>query len=140
MVQSPRPMPRSGSVARVWRMLATFFAGLALFVAPMSVSAQERTPADDLTDLRVHVTTAIQALASGDVAGAQAAYTAYDDGWDGIEDGIRDKNRDLYRAIESRMDDVKSALLRPDSPDPAEALAALQRLDNQIDAALPDLR
>ena len=59
---------------------------------------------------------------------------------DDIEDGIRAKDRDMYRAIEGVMDDVKSALLRPDSPNADEAMAELMRLDAQIDVALPALR
>ena len=55
-------------------------------------------------------------------------------------DGIRGRSRETYRAIENAMDDVKSALLRPSSPNPDEAMTALDQLDWMIDSALPTLR
>ncbi len=128
-----------GRILQAWYSLMALVLGVTLLFAPAATFAQDRTPADDLTDLRANLTTTMDALVSGDVAGAQDAFTAFDSGWDGIEDGIRAKDRDMYRAIESVIDEVKSALLRPESPDVDEAIAALQRLDAQIDAALPSL-
>jgi hypothetical protein len=125
---------------RALRALMVLALGVTLFLGPATLAAQERTPADDLTELRTTVTMALEALGAGDMAGARAAYTAFDDGWEDIEDGIRAKDRDMYRAIEGVMDEVKSALLRPDSPNADEAVAELMRLDAQIDVALPALR
>jgi hypothetical protein len=114
--------------------------GMAVLLSAGVSIAQDRTPADDLTELRAQVTATRDALAMGDVTGAQAAYQAFDDGWEVIEDGIRAHSRDHYRAIENAMDEVKSALLRRSAPDPTEVTQALQRLDATIETALPDLR
>ena len=96
--------------------------------------------ADDLSGLTHELDEALQALDRGDIAGAQAAYTEFDDGWFDIEDGVRAKSRDAYRDIEEAMSIVKNELIRPESPDVDKAKSAIQALDRVIDAALPDLR
>ena len=88
------------------------------------------TPIDD----------ASRALGGGDVQGAINSYNRFDDGWADIEDGVREKSRDQYRAIEAGIVDVRATLLKPAQPDPAAAGAALAHLRQIIDAAVPDLR
>src|SRR5262245_53453477 len=47
------------------------------------------------------------ALDRGDVAAARAAYKQFDDAWFEHEDGVRERSRPDYRAIEQAMDDVQ---------------------------------
>jgi high-affinity iron transporter len=71
------------------------------------------------------------ALAQGDVAGARAAYQAFDAGWEDLEDGVRARSRDAYRAIEQAMDDAQFSL-RASDPDTSAAQAALATLRERV--------
>ncbi|MBI4491677.1 MAG: FTR1 family protein [Chloroflexi bacterium] len=104
---------------------------LALLLLP--TLAMAATPAEQLADLARQVDGAIARLESGDRAGAQAAYRAFDDGWFEIEDGIRAQSRASYRAIEDAMGDARYAL-QAEPFDAARARAALQALRAQCAA------
>ncbi|MGE3267814.1 MAG: imelysin family protein [Chloroflexota bacterium] len=95
---------------------------------------------DQLTELAVAIDEASAAITAGDITTAKASYTRFDDGWGDVEAGVRSKSRDRYREIESAIAEVRSALLRPAAPDAQAAGAALTRLRQTIDTALPDLR
>lgn len=95
---------------------------------------------DQLAGIAGHVDQALAALANGDLAGAQAAYRAFDDAWYDVEPAVRSKSRDRYRELESVIAEVRSALLKPAQPDPGAAGAALTKLRSAIDSALPELR
>lgn len=83
------------------------------------------TPAGDVQALNAHVANALQQLDAGNMAAAQAEYTAFHDGWFDIEDGVRGQDRAMYRAIEDRMVDVQAAFsIQP--PDKAKLRAALE--------------
>ena len=83
---------------------------------------------------------ASRALAAGDVPDAVTSYTRFDDRWADVEEGVRLSSRDRYREIESAIIEVRQALLKPAEPDPAAAAAALGRLRQVIDSALPALQ
>lgn len=95
---------------------------------------------DQLAGIAGNVDQALAALASGDIAGAQSAYRAFDDAWFDVESAVRSKSRDRYRELESAIAEVRSALLKPAQPDPGAAGAALSKLRDAIQSALPDLR
>lgn len=112
---------------RRWIIILVF--ALAFVVTPLTSRAIEPSdnPRDDVRTLDQHVAAAITALNAGDIKQAQAEYTAYDQGWKAIEDGVRDQSRESYRAIEGAMGDVRYALKQ--SPvDTSKALTALQAL------------
>ncbi len=71
------------------------------------------------------------ALAQGDVAGARAAYQAFDAGWEDLEDGVRARSRDAYRVIEDAMREVARAL-RTEPVNVATATALLAELQEQV--------
>ena len=98
------------------------------------------SPADQLKALSQHLDVALDALKAGDVAKAKQEYQAFDEGWEQIEDGVRAKSRDQYRAIEDAMGDVQALLLTPATPENGRARVALEKLDRTIAAALPALR
>ena len=64
---------------------------LGLIITP--ALGQTQTPAEQLSALTTHVDGALAQLDAGDLAGAQAEYQAFDDGWFDIEDGIREQSR-----------------------------------------------
>ena len=98
------------------------------------------SPADQLSALGRRVDAAAQALQTGNLAQAKHEFEEFDEGWEKIEDGIRDKSRDAYRAIEDAMDEVEAALVKPATPDVAATTAALRKLRETIDRSLPALR
>jgi high-affinity iron transporter len=98
-----------------------------LLLGPGSVSA---APEDDLRALNAYLDQASAALSSGDVAGARAAYAAYDAGWLQIEDGVKARSRPAYRSIEDAMSDVKIGL-RTEPVDRQRAAAALLELERR---------
>jgi predicted lipoprotein len=97
-------------------------------------------PADELADLAMNIDMAIAALDRGDVAAAKASFQTLDDGWGDVEGGIRSASRDRYREIELGIADARGALVRPAQPDVQAAGAALRKLRQIIDTALPELR
>src|SRR5579884_2710225 len=99
---------------------------VALFLAPSVALAA--TPAENLENLAGHLDVAMSKLQNGDVAGSQPDYQAFAQGWPSIEDGIRQQNRDQYRAIESHMRDV-SAAYAAQPPDAERILTAMKGLD-----------
>lgn len=105
--------------------LLTILALLAL--ATPRPTAAAGNPRHELARINQHVTAAIAALATGDIAAARAEYTAFDNGWFEIEDGVREASRDSYRAIENAMGDAKFAL-KQDPIDLTKATAALKTL------------
>jgi high-affinity iron transporter len=78
------------------------------------------------------------ALANGDVVAARAAYSQFDDGWEAIEDGVRDRSRDSYRSIEDAMSDADRAL-RNNPVDATQATALLGELQNRVNQFIATL-
>ncbi|MBV9121440.1 MAG: FTR1 family protein, partial [Chloroflexi bacterium] len=91
------------------------------------------TPAQDLEGLSSHLDVAMAKAQAGDLAGSQAEYQAFNQGWPGIEDGVRQQNRDQYRQIEARMTDVGAAYaIQP--RDAVRVQTSLKALDDSVDA------
>ena len=96
--------------------------------------------ADQLQALNQNVDGALAALASGDLAGARSRYEAFDAGWDQVEDSVKSKSPDAYKAIEDAMDDVQDTLVKAQSPDAAKARDALTKLKQTVEANVAALR
>ncbi len=107
--------------------LVLLFAG-ALMLRPAQVFAA--APEQDVTDANVTVQKALSAARTGDLATAKLQYDAYENSWFDIEDGVRGKSRDAYRAIEKDMSDVSAAFANT-PVDPAKVTAALADLDHE---------
>src|SRR4051794_12202398 len=103
---------------------------VALWLLPSLVFAA--TPSEDLTNLSKRVDAAVEKLQAGDIAGARTEYSAFDDGWFDIEDGIRGTSRTYYRSIEDAMGDAKYALTS-NPPDATRAMEALKKLRAECD-------
>ena len=88
------------------------------------------TPEQDVANANALVHQALIAAAAGDLSSAQRAYTNYDNAWTKIEDGVSAKSRDNYRAIETQMGAVQSALGQ-NPPDRGQVVVALTALDQE---------
>src|SRR5581483_4697962 len=126
-------MTSSHPLGRIaWPLLLGLLLSLWALPASRAVAADDdATLAAGLQTLVMHADAAAAALGRGDAAGARAAYAQFDDLWFDIEDGVRDRSRDDYRAIERAMDDVKYAL-RAEPPDVASAQSNLTTLRERV--------
>ena len=125
---SKRYLFLGGAVARACAPLALVLALLAC----VGLASAYASPAEDLAQVRLHVDAASAALANGDAATARAEFTAFDDGWFDVEDGVKAQSRSSYRAIEAAMDAVV-ATLAADPLDAGAASSALAALANECD-------
>ena len=101
--------------------------------APDTVAGRLRAVAGE-------VDSALTALDAGDIAKARQAYEKYDEGWEGVEDDVKAKSPDAYKAIEDAMDEVEAALTKVDKPDPTRARDALTKLKQAIRTNIAALR
>src|SRR5579862_8101368 len=109
---------------KVWRAaLLALAASLCLTALAFAAS-----PAENLEALNQHLDAALTQIQTGNVAGAQAEYQQFDEGWRPIEAGVRSQDRGLYRAIEQQMTEVQAAFTAQ-PPDTARIRAALQAQD-----------
>src|SRR6187551_4045004 len=79
-------------------------------------------PEDDVGASTAIVERALAAANAGDFTTALREYKNYENRWFEIEDGVRDKSRDAYRAIEKYMSDANLGL---DAKKRDEAVAGL---------------
>ena len=86
----------------------------------------------------------IGALEKKDIAGAKAAFEAYDSAWNGIEVYINTRNTDLYKELELNLQaKVTKALSTPDAdaatiiPDVQAMLAKYEEAISMIQKAAP---
>jgi len=106
-------------------ILAAVLVTLCLAAVPLALAAG---PEEDLAGAQAIVRRALAAAQAGDLSTAAREYRGYDDTWLDVEDGIRARSREAYRAIEARMRDVDVALAAnpPDRATLARALAELE--------------
>ena len=109
--------------------LSTNLLILLLLLAPFSRPsfASGASPAEQLSKLARHLDAALSRLESSDLHGAQTAYKRFEDGWEKIEDGIREKSKTHYRAIEDAMGEA-SYLLNAEPFDSGKAKSAIKKL------------
>src|SRR6185436_14800110 len=84
---------------------------------------------DDVSASTAIVERALAAANAGDFTTALREYKNYENRWFEIEDGVRDKSRDAYRAIEKYMSDANLGL---DSKKKDEAVAGLTALNAEL--------
>ena len=96
--------------------------------------------ADRMRRVAAELDSALTALGAGDIAKARNAYGEFDEGWEDVEDDVKAKSPDAYKAIEDAMDEVEASLTKADKPDPARARDTLTKLKQTIEANLANLR
>ncbi len=89
------------------------------------------SPAEQLSGFAKHLDHLEAQLQSGNLVEARSSYTAFEDGWYNIEDGIREQSKASYRAIEESMVDLRYGL-ETEPFDIHKAEAALGQLRTQI--------
>jgi high-affinity iron transporter len=105
-------------------LLVSLFAALVLL--PGSAVAG---PEDDAGASSAIIERALAAASAGDLATALREYKAFENRWFEIEDGVRDKSREAYRAIEKYMVDAEAAM---EDRKQADAVARLTDLNNEL--------
>ena len=114
------------------------FAALGMFGQTLPAAAQtERFEIASIKAVRPALVDTIAALQKGDVAGARAAFDAYDSLWNGIEMYVNTRSKDIYDTLEHGFQArIEKAFSAP-SPDAAtlllEAQAMLAKYDETID-------
>ena len=96
---------------------------------------------DDVAKLRIvrsHLREVNPALKAGDFAKARAAFDAFDNKWDSIEDLIKDRSMDSYISIEMNMILVEKALM-PAKPDAVQVTALVTDITTKYNAVLADV-
>lgn len=113
-------MPRRLLV--VWLVI-----GCALFLGvPGVLFAQGGATAEGLRAANKHIELAVTQIEAGDIAGAQASLAEFHEGWEAVEDGVREQSRDAYVAIEEAYDEARDALAAGDAAAAEEALEELE--------------
>jgi len=97
----------------------------------------ERFDVSSVKAVRPTLVNTIAALQKGDIAGAKAAFEAYDSAWNGIEMYVNVRSKDMYDALEHVLQArIEKALSTP-NPDVtallADAQAMLVKYDEAID-------
>jgi hypothetical protein len=93
---------------------------------------------DDVARLRMersNLRETASALKAGNLEKARKSYTAFDAGWDPIEDLIKARSQDAYVAIEKGMIDIEQALM-PEKPDVTKVSALVQGVMTQYNNTL----
>lgn len=106
---------------------------------PMVVITPVAGEKREVTLVKVVRTTLVNtndALKKGDIAGARAAFKAYNADWNGIEIYIQFRSRDLYGQIETDLEAKVQKLLDAPQPNAAEIIPALEALMAKYDEAI----
>ncbi|OGA94781.1 MAG: hypothetical protein A3G27_17810 [Betaproteobacteria bacterium RIFCSPLOWO2_12_FULL_66_14] len=107
-------------------------------------SSPETFEVTSIKAVRPTLVNTIGALEKKDIAGAKAAFEAYDSAWNGIEVYINTRNTDLYKELELNLQaKVTKALSTPDAdaatiiPDVQAMLAKYEEAISMIQKAAP---
>ena len=99
-------------------------------------TGSERFEISSIKAVRPRLVNTIAALKKGDIAGANAAFDAYDSGWNGIEVYINARNRDLYGELERTYQAKIAEGLNAPKPDTTALLAQAQAMLGKYDEAI----
>ena len=73
------------------------------------------------------------AIDKQDIGTARAGWEDFDIGWSAIEDGVRERSKDSYHAIEAAIDEIEGALVRAEQPVATDVKAKTSALRSQIE-------
>ncbi|MBW4442724.1 MAG: DUF4363 family protein [Plectolyngbya sp. WJT66-NPBG17] len=97
--------------------------------SPLPVPAAPAAPAAGISSLQTVISNTTTAVNAGDFPKAKGEFDKFEDSWETVEDGIKQKAPSTYEAIEANMDKVEDALKTSNK---AQSLAALQALGQQV--------
>ena len=104
--------------------------------APAARTGGERFEVSSIKAVRPTLVNTVAALKKGDIAGAKAAFDAYDSGWNGIEVYINTRSKELYNELELHLQaDITKALNSP-GPNTSAILTDAQALLAKFDQAV----
>src|SRR5215470_12573156 len=96
----------------------------------------ERFDVTSVRAVRPTLVNTVAALQKGDIAGAKAAFEAYDSAWNGIEMFINVRSKDMYDALEHVLQARIEKALNVPNPDVAALLADAQAILAKYDEAI----
>src|SRR5262249_2903735 len=99
-------------------------------------AAKERFEITSIKAVRPTLVDTITALQRRDIAGAKAAFAAYDSLWNGIEVYINTRSRPMYEALEIALQAKITKALDAPNPDAAAILTDAQSLLAKYDEAI----
>jgi hypothetical protein len=114
---------------------------IAASVLPRAAHAQgstgaERFEVSSLKAVRPTLVNTVAALQKGDVAGARAAFQAYDSGWNGIEVYINTRSIDMYNDLEHNYQSKITEGLAAATPNTGALLADAKAMLAKYDEAI----
>ncbi|MBX0329337.1 FTR1 family protein [Oscillochloris sp. ZM17-4] len=120
-------------------LIGLLLAGLALLLSiPTATFAQGGSPADGLRSANAHIELAVSQAEAGDLAAAQASLGEFHEGWETVEDAVREQSSAAYASIERAYDDARDALAAGDAAAGITALEALAQANEAFaDGRLP---
>lgn len=90
-------------------------------------------PKEGLKKLKGSLKRSLAAVKAGDFDKAKKRFDTFEQGWEKIEDGVKARSAESYKAIEAGMDEVENTLVRPTTPDKAKAIAALESFSKTVE-------
>jgi hypothetical protein len=104
--------------------------------AAEAARAAERFEVTSIKAVRPTLVDTIAALQRRDIAGAKAAFEAYDSSWNGIEMYINTRSKDMYDALEHVLQAKIEKALNAPNPDVTALLADSQAMLVKYDEAI----
>lgn len=104
--------------------------------AGQAASRGERFEVSAMRAVRPSLVDTLAALKKGDVAHAEAAFEAYDSGWNGIEMYINTRDKSMYDELEKNLQARITKGLASPSPDVAALTADAQTMIAKYDEAI----
>lgn len=98
--------------------------------SPAATGQASKAGVDSLLSVVSNTKTAVEA---GDFAKAKTNFDKFEDNWEQVEDGIKAKSADSYKAIEDSLDRV-TGQLKGSQPNKEIVLKELQSLENNINS------
>ncbi len=115
-----------------WFKFAAFL--LLIVLCAMQVApALAATPEEDLSRINTNIEKSLAAARTGNLVEANRLYKVYDDAWFEVEEGVRTRSKETYKAIEVKMRAVEDALAK-NPADSASVIATLEALDQTNEA------
>jgi len=98
--------------------------------SPVATGQTDRAGVDRLLSVVSNTKAAAEA---GNFSKANMEFSQFEDNWKQVEDGIKAKSSDRYRAIEDSLDRVTGEL-KGSQPNKQQVLADLQSMENNINS------
>jgi hypothetical protein len=102
-----------------------------LTASPASETAATPTTKDGFQNLLTVVSNTKVAVQKSDFTNAKQEFNKFEDSWKKVEDGVKVKSPDGYKAIEENLDEV-TAELKGSKPNKQKVVAGLESLNKNI--------